>query len=635
MPAETRTRPHHPHPYVLFCYHPLLFLFPDFCGVCGTQHLNPDVLDTYPYCERCQCPLRNPSNLRNRFERLEPRQYLEVLFASYGDEITEKGAVDVTQHVQGVMTAKETQEYLAFGPSINLRKLFGFDPSPEKTKQLRVRYRMDRIFGTLVLDVTSTNRIPLPVTLRRPWGGQRLLKIRRGSYGHPRGATAQGRMCYDVTEILQGLIDLGGGSYFKIDQPTPITPLLGDPAPGYPKELRLEYELRGRSGVEIRNEAHGHLTRPLYLEAKPVISPIIFITSATYGMTPTGRSERLLAINKLLSRADITARKLNAGEVTRKEDRKVLRNKAALLAEKKLLNAAPTSFFEITAKVQQLITHGGMSLMLERESFDCNAVFGNPYAAAPADTTAQSASVFNGGDSTFGTVGGPSAMLGAGAGAGGTSATAPPLQQPQSTSTSIFPPVHTNSTFTSTAYAPAPSTAALPAPTAGCYKLLEINLISVGHDSERLTSSVEASTVGNPLNFITGRPSRFLVPVKDDDFGHGRMAESILFRCSNVTPIIRVNSAAYGNLKDVTRMIDVTPEIQGLVTGRELLLDPQVNLLDLFIRDPCPGQQKQLRVDYTVTGFQGNLRLKVGIRDDRLVAGLELGFPPSVPPDYA
>ena len=49
---------------------------------------------------------------------------------------------------------------------------------------------------------------------------------------------------------------------------------------------------------------------------------------------------------------------------------------------------------------------------------------------------------------------------------------------------------------------------------------------------------------------------------------------------------------------------------------------------------PSPSQPKQLRVDYTVTGFQGNLRLKVGIKDDKLVAGLELGFPPAVPPDY-
>ena len=44
--------------------------------------------------------------------------------------------------------------------------------------------------------------------------------------------------------------------------------------------------------------------------------------------------------------------------------------------------------------------------------------------------------------------------------------------------------------------------------------------------------------------------------------------------------------------------------IAGLVKGRELLLEKTVNLVDLFIRDPCPGQQKQLRVDYTVTGFQ-------------------------------
>ena len=42
-------------------------------------------------------------------------------------------------------------------------------------------------------------------------------------------------------------------------------------------------------------------------------------------------------------------------QVTLKEDRKVLRNKAALLAEKKLLMAAPTSFFDVTAKVQALV----------------------------------------------------------------------------------------------------------------------------------------------------------------------------------------------------------------------------------------------------------------------------------------
>ena len=44
----------------------------------------------------------------------------------------------------------------------------------------------------------------------------------------------------------------------------------------------MEYELRGRNGIEIRDEAQGYLTKPLYLEAKPVISPIIFIASGHY-----------------------------------------------------------------------------------------------------------------------------------------------------------------------------------------------------------------------------------------------------------------------------------------------------------------------------------------------------------------
>ena len=276
-----------------------------------------------------------------------------------------------------------------------------------------------------------------------------------------------------------------------------------------------------------------------------------------------------------------------------------------------------------------MVGEGGMSLLLERESFDANAVFGDPYANNTA-TTAVAGTVSGSGDGFGGVL--PS---GTGVGSGSTTALGggsflPPVS---ATHTSSSPLVSASSTM----YPPAPSlsttnhslgglglglptsagtgigagTGVPPVAATYPYKLLEINLISVGHDSERLTSSVEASTVGNPLNFITGRPSHYLIPVKDDEFGRGRLAESLLFRCNNVLPIIRINSAAYGNLNDVSRLIDVTPEIAGLVKGRELLLAKDVNLVDLFIRDPCPGQQKQLRVDYTVTGFQGNLRLKV------------------------
>jgi len=286
------------------------------------------------------------------------------------------------------------------------------------------------------------------------------------------------------------------------------------------------------------------------------------------------------------------------------------------------LNGAPTSFFEVSAKLQQLVGEGGMSLLLERENFDANTVFGDPYVNNNTNTaTATTAPGAGSGD------GGNDGVLPGGAGSG-SSSFLPPVSSSTHTSSSpllvsasstMYPPAPSLSTTIHANIAAGtgtPATTTVPPPPYP-YKLLEINLISVGHDSERLTSSIEASTVGNPLNFITGRPSHFLIPVKDDEFGRGRLAESLLFRCNNVMPIIRINSAAYGNLKDMSRLIDVTPEIAGLVKGRELLLAKDVNLVDLFIRDPCPGQQKQLRVDYTVTGFQGNLRLKVVV-DNRL-----------------
>ena len=186
-----------------------------------------------------------------------------------------------------------------------------------------------------------------------------------------------------------------------------------------------------------------------------------------------------------------------------------------------------------------------MSLLLERDVFDCNVAFGNPYAG-------------------LGTGAGVGAGVGMGAEGSVASVGAAPAPASPSLSTQL-PPV-LPSTATVTGYPPAPSLLSTGAPPAGgTYKLLEINLISVGHDSERLTSSIEASTVGHPLNFITGRPAHFLIPVRDTESGFGRLAESLLFRCANVLPIIRVNSAVYGNLKDVKRLIDVTPEIQGLV----------------------------------------------------------------------
>lgn len=100
-----------------------IFWREDFCGVCGCQHINPAVLDTYPNCERCQNPLRLSRILRKRYEDLDPLQALELLFVSYGDQITEKNAVDVTQQCKDIMAGKNSEDRFGFGPSTNLQQV--------------------------------------------------------------------------------------------------------------------------------------------------------------------------------------------------------------------------------------------------------------------------------------------------------------------------------------------------------------------------------------------------------------------------------------------------------------------------------------------------------------------------------
>ena len=83
--------------------------------------------------------------------------------------------------------------------------------------------------------------------------------------------------------------------------------------------------------------------------------------------------------------------------------------------------------------------------------------------------------------------------------------------------------------------------------------------------------------------------------------------------------------------------VDVTMELQALVTGRLLRVCQDVNLDKVFSKDPAQGLRKQLHFSYTTLGFRGNLRVRE--RDDYFVAGIQLGYPP-VPPrdeyqDYA
>jgi hypothetical protein len=53
--------------------------------------------------------------------------------------------------------------------------------------------------------------------------------------------------------------------------------------------------------------------------------------------------------------------------------------------------------------------------------------------------------------------------------------------------------------------------------------------------------------------------------------------------------------------------------------------------LTALFGDPCFGVSKVLKIYYQTRGFTGTVRVRE--REGTLVAAVELGFPPEVPPD--
>lgn len=580
-----------------------IFWREDYCGACGFQHRNPTCLDTYPTCEKCQNTLRPASNLSKRYAKLQPLSPLEILFASYGDVITEKGAVDVTLKCRDIMAKKGQDDRFAFGANSNLYAVFGFDPSIDKPKQLRVRYRMGGVFGTIVIGTSANSRMTsttaVVLTSRSssavsssPLGvkSSRMVIIKRADFGHPKGVSSTGRMSFDVTEIIQGLLDLGGGSHFVLTSTEQMGPLFGDPCPGYPKELRVEFEILGRSYTEIRTENYGHVSRGLFVESSPIISPTVFVVSAWYGMTSVGRNERLLKINQILTKIEKTGKKMDKGEIVSKSDQMMMGMKRTFLKEKIKLRNSPLRSIDISDKIQNFFgKNGGMSLFLDRNIFDPDRHFGNPYTdphthhlgSIASSSVTSSADLNESGYYNLNSIASDSLITQDG----------------------------------------------------GTMKLLCVSLLSQGHDSERLTSSVETTSAGDPLNFISGSNARFLITVMDKGDGIYRLTEDLSFYADTVTPIINIKKASYGKLDNMSQLLDVTSELQMMVKNRALNFKTEFNLNDIFSTDPCPGQQKQLKVNYNVLGFQGRLRVKCDLDSNCLLGTLELGYIPVNPPD--
>ena len=207
-----------------------VFYREEFCGACGIIHSQPDLLHVYTSCKSCHSVLREPSTLRKMFQDVEMTDPLEILFATYGDPVDPDFAVDVTEKCRELVNTFTSRDRIAFRPALTADKIFGCDPYPGHNKQLRMRYRADKIHGTLALDFDINNKIPVPFLMLAP--KIRYLKIHQAIYGHPKGATSTGRMSFDVLELIQAMVDQWGGSYLSISAYTPLQRLFSDPCPG-------------------------------------------------------------------------------------------------------------------------------------------------------------------------------------------------------------------------------------------------------------------------------------------------------------------------------------------------------------------------------------------------------------------
>jgi hypothetical protein len=349
----------------------------DFCGACGVQHQNPNVLDLYPYCRNCQNCLRDHKHLRDRYTGVAQLEPLEILIATYGDTESPIGAIEITDVLNEVIMNFFGHDRLPFRDTQKFQEVFGGDPSPGKPKQMRIRYRMHGKHGYVALDVLPSNRIPSSVMLMCP--SSRHLTILYAMFGHPKGRSSTGRMAYNVTENIQGLVDLNGGSYIHISPNTPLTRIFGDPCLGYTKDLCVEFDIGGRASVVTVAEMRGRLKTPLFIETSPVLSPLIFIESATYGISAQGKTEWMKHLNSLINRISyIEHRKAMKMQVKPSEAR-LIHKKQDLIAEREALKDCEPKCIDVTKKVQRIgEQQGGLVLKLDRKTFDPNFVFGNP-----------------------------------------------------------------------------------------------------------------------------------------------------------------------------------------------------------------------------------------------------------------
>ena len=159
--------------------------------------------------------------------------------ASEGDDIVGK----VPGQLPGTGYGGIRLDKLTIEAGVPLPQLFGVrDPCPGQPKTLRVRYEIvpphDEHAGSkaerrVALDERGCLMEPFRIEVpeERP-----LVRVIKATYGHPLGSR-RGRGAFEVTESLQGRIDVTGGQFLAMDHSEDLKALFGDPAKGMRKVL--------------------------------------------------------------------------------------------------------------------------------------------------------------------------------------------------------------------------------------------------------------------------------------------------------------------------------------------------------------------------------------------------------------
>ncbi|CAN0301177.1 unnamed protein product [Scytosiphon promiscuus] len=225
---------------------------------------------------------------------------LRIVAASYGHPRDPKLAVDVRSQLQSRVGVSDR---LDIRREESLVDWLG-NPCPGVLKTLRIRYvslegvakgRRREVWLQESEEGYLSEAVSLQVPTKIP-----LVVVFSAVYGSP-GKSSRGRGKIDVTEFMQGRVDLAEGKYLFMSRKEPLTDLFGDPCPGRDKCLVLRYEIVGTEGRVESVESDGRLLTPISISCTPMLAPLILVESATYGQTRGGIDERLQLVQRELS----------------------------------------------------------------------------------------------------------------------------------------------------------------------------------------------------------------------------------------------------------------------------------------------------------------------------------------------